>query len=507
MKALASVGLALLLLTPAQLRAQGTSADASALARADSLLSSGEGDSARDAYRQVLERDPGNTRAIFGLARSLQGSAEAVVLLRRYTALEPDDAWGYWALAEALDGVGQPKEGVAAYAEALKREPGERDFWIGQARLLVRGGYRAQAIQRYEGWISRQPGDAEALRELAEQLRKSNRPGAAASALERSLRLQPDARAEERLRALRMELAPTLEPVLRVSRDSDGNTTLSTRVAADLRAADGLRIGVLGGRVRSADALAASSAWEGAVGVDWRSGGAASVRGQTGVAVIGASQPGPFEVVPILRLRTRWRPAHGPSAELRLQHEPVSSTPLLLSTPVVLSEAHAAVDLPIAGPLYARAMARAGLLRADVGSNLRTGASGGGVLRLGEATEIGTLYHRTRYAEPAQAAYFAPERIEAVEFTAYTEYYGAWPLTLSLDGGVGGERVTDWNQAAGKWQPAFRLWSQLSWSIRPGRELRLEAEAYETRAGPTLAPTAAGWRWGSVALSLRTAIR
>jgi hypothetical protein len=38
--------------------------------------------------------------------------------------------------------------------------------------------------------------------------------------------------------------------------------------------------------------------------------------------------------------------------------------------------------------------------------------------------------------------------------------------------------------------------------LRPGRELRLELEGYDTQAGPIVAPTS-GWKYGSVAVSFR----
>jgi hypothetical protein len=59
----------------------------------------------------------------------------------------------------------------------------------------------------------------------------------------------------------------------------------------------------------------------------------------------------------------------------------------------------------------------------------------------------------------------------------------------------------------GSWEPSFRLWSQLSWEPRAGRELRMEVEAYDTRAGAGLVPDAASWRWGSLAFGMRYAVR
>ncbi|MBI4544930.1 MAG: hypothetical protein HY703_07045, partial [Gemmatimonadetes bacterium] len=58
----------------------------------------------------------------------------------------------------------------------------------------------------------------------------------------------------------------------------------------------------------------------------------------------------------------------------------------------------------------------------------------------------------------------------------------------------------------GAWQPAFRLWSMLALGLQPGRELRLELEGYDTRAGAEVAATP-GWRYGAASLSLRWALQ
>lgn len=502
-------GLLVLLLLPATSNAQQRTAARATLAQADSLFAAGESERARAAYEALLQREPDHTRALFQVARLLdRGSPRAVALLRRYVALEPQDAWGHWALGEALAAAGSLDASVSSLAEAQRLQPGERDFIIARARVLARAGRPSDAAAAYQQWLESSPGDAEALREQAEQLRRAGRPRAAAAVLERLARLGADASAEARLEALRMELAPAVEPSLRVSADSDGNTVAWARVRADAPVTEGVRLGFTGGRVQSEGGLLASAAWEGALALDWSVGRGAGVKMEAGAAAVAGGGPtGASEIVPLLRLRARWRPEQGPAAELRLHNEPVSATPLLLGAPVVLSEARGSVDLPLVGALYARGLARAGRLTAPETTNQRFGYGGGGVLRLGGATEAGALYQRMQYAEDSDAGYFAPAAIEAVEVSGYTEYYGLWPLVLALDAGVGAERITDWEAPQGEWERAFRVWSLLSWTIRPGRELRLETEAYETRAGAALAPTAQGWRWGSVGLSFRAAVR
>jgi tetratricopeptide (TPR) repeat protein len=498
-----------LLVIPTALAAQQGAGPAATVARADSLLAAGEPDRARDAYEEVLRRQPDDTRALFQLARLLEeGSPRAVALLRRYAELEPQDAWGHWALGEALAPAGELDAADRALSEAQRLQPGERDFVIARARVLARAGRHSAAADEYRRWLAVEPDDVEALRERAEQLRRARRPAAAAAALERLLALGADPAAEARLDGLRAELAPAIEPGLRTSRDSDGNSVDWARLRVDSHIVEGVRLGLAGAYLRSGDGLQAIDAWEGALALDWTPRPGADLNGQAGAArAPRGALAGESETIPLLRMRGRWRPLRGPTAELRLQHEPVSATPLLLGTPLVLGEARAMVDLPVLGPLRARGLARAGRLTGGEATNRRFAYGGGPMLRLGGATEAAALYQRMGYARDSDAGYFAPQAIEAVEVGAYTEHYGLWPLVLAFDAGVGAERITHWVLPRGGWERAFRFWSLVSWTVSPGRELRLEAEAYDTRAGAALTPTAEGWRWGSVGLAFRAAVR
>jgi hypothetical protein len=206
--------------------------------------------------------------------------------------------------------------------------------------------------------------------------------------------------------------------------------------------------------------------------------------------------------------RARARVGVGDGAvDLRLRREPIAATPLLLGTPVISTEARGTLDLPLPGPFLARALGRFGTLTGRSDENQRVGFGGGLAARAGELTEIALLYQQTAYDAPSSAGYFAPERIESLEAGGYSEYYGAWPLTLAVEAGVGVERITEWRATSASWKPAFRLWSMVAWELDSGGELRLEAEAYDTRAGTAIVPDAAAWRWGSISTSIRMPLR
>ncbi|MGH7447853.1 MAG: hypothetical protein ACREK1_10460, partial [Longimicrobiales bacterium] len=90
----------LALIAPASGDAQQPNAQ-QLLARADAAIERGDTATARAAYRATLEVAE-LARALYQLARLEDaGSAGQIRLLRRYTELVPEDAWGFAALGEA----------------------------------------------------------------------------------------------------------------------------------------------------------------------------------------------------------------------------------------------------------------------------------------------------------------------------------------------------------------------------------------------------------------------
>lgn len=430
--------LALLLwlaLTPAALSAQQDAA-ARLLARADAAFEAGDSAAARAAYLELLRLDPEQSRAVFQLAR-LQppGSGEQVRLLHRYTELEPQDAWGWASLGDALVDAGDEDAARAAYRRARAHAPDDAD--------------------------------------IAASL------GA----------LQPDASPR------RM----TLEPLVRVASDSDGSRLLRTGAAASVTIAARSRIAVDAARL-TVDGTSAVSGWDAGLFGEWRPAAPFLLSARAGM-ISAQSETGGADVrEPTLQARMRWRPQHGPALELRARHEPLTATPELLALPVVLSEARAVVELPLAGPLYARGVGRYGRLRDDVNTNTRLMWGAGPVIRLGPAFELNALVGRSSYAEPSASRYFAPERVDLIDAGFYWEREGD-ALVLALDAGGGIERITRFHEPAGDWARALRLWSQATWWLTPAAALRVEAEAYDTRAGEVVVAEGA-WRWASLGASV-----
>jgi tetratricopeptide (TPR) repeat protein len=147
-------------------------------------------------FRAVLEANPDQSRAVFRLAQLLEKKdrKEAERLYRRYVGLEPEDAWGYMALAELVAREARYDEALALYDTAVKLEPKAEDAIDGRAHMV--------------------------------QLEKM----------------------DQRLNA------PAFEPSFSFSRDSDGNTRVRNVLGSDFAIGRNARIGLTAGRTRVSDA-------------------------------------------------------------------------------------------------------------------------------------------------------------------------------------------------------------------------------------------------------------
>jgi len=170
------------------------------LQRADAAYSTGDRELAQRLYREVLASDPDNPRAIFQLARLLPpGSAESVALLRRYVRLEPQDAWGYMALGDALAKSGEVDKAVAQYGIARGKAPAEADVYTGLGRILRDVGRTDDLVENYEQWATVQPNNADAWFELGRARQRAKRHVEAARAYAAAYALKKDERTEDAL--------------------------------------------------------------------------------------------------------------------------------------------------------------------------------------------------------------------------------------------------------------------------------------------------------------------
>jgi hypothetical protein len=416
------------------------------LARADSAWGAGDSALAAREFAAVLAGDPYNSHATFRLAQLTRDNpAEALRLFRRYVELEPTDAWGYLAVADALAKAGQYGNAVDWYDRALSVAPEEPEAIAGRSRALARA-------------------------RLA---------------------------------------APAITPLVGRTRDSDGNTTERLGASVELGELRHLRFGVEAARDRISDGVTRAELQQLALRARWRPRPGTSLDvAAGGTRLDSIAFGGSVTVMPTGRVRARWRSsAHGPALDVRAQRGVVAASPQLVANRVVRTELGVVGELPFARSLKLRGIGRNAALRDSSDVNHRTTLGGIVAAQLSPVVEVSGGIHQIRYAHATTAGYFAPRLIQIVEAGTYLELESDGGWLLSLDAGAGAQRVADQGGPVGPWSHALRGYALIVAPLTAGggRALQLELEG-EDSAVAREAVTAGQWRYGSVALSLRWAL-
>jgi tetratricopeptide (TPR) repeat protein len=477
------------------------------LKHADAAYDAGERDRAEALYRDVLDAQPNQPRALFRLGQlAPRGSTAAIERFRRYVSLVPRDPWGAMALGDALAHAGDADGALAQYEAARRLAPGEREVADGTHRILRDAGRVDALIEALEADLARRPDVAAWRAELGRALARAGRHEEAAAALRRAHATAPNARTRALVEQALADAAPSLRPYAGRAEDSDDNRITRLGIEALVPAGTRTRIGVLAERADVADPFVSGTADHVALVVGWRPRHALRVDGAAGVTRL-APPAGREEDVPTGHLRLRWRGGFdAAAAELHVLRQPlVASTPLL-AQPVELSEARGMLEVPFARSWAARVRAQGGQLAEADRTNRRSGARGSLVHRFSPVVEVQATAGRLAYQRGAGADYFAPRRVDAMEVGTYFEVYALWPVTLAVDAGAGRQRIEEFGAATGTWRGTFRVWSSFGWDIAPGWQLAVEVDRDNSQAQGTAAGTSAGWRSTSVLLSLRSAI-
>jgi len=419
------------------------------VARADSAWTAGDSALAAREFAAVVAGDPYNSHATYRLAQlTRHNPEEALRLFRRYVELEPSDAWGYLAVADALAKAGRYADAVDWYDRALALAPEEQEAIAGRARALARARVTA----------------------------------------------------------------PAITPLVGGSRDSDGNTTqrIGGRIEfGEIQTPGRLRLGVEATRDRISDGVTETGLDQLALRATWRPRPGATVDVAAGGtrldSIIGGSGA---TLLPTGRVRARWRSsAHGPGLDVRAQRGVLAASPQLVTNRVVRTELGVIAEVPV-GSLRLRGIGRTAALSDSLDVNHRTTLGGIVAVALSPVAELSGGVHQIRYAHASTAGYFAPRLVQIVEAGTYVELESPGGWLFSLDAGAGVQRVADQGGPVGPWSHALRGYSLIVAPLTPGggRALQLELEG-EDSAVAREAVTSGQWRYGSVALSLRWALR
>ncbi|HEX6943258.1 MAG TPA: tetratricopeptide repeat protein [Gemmatimonadaceae bacterium] len=499
---------------PLVARSQSTGRAPATMARADSAFDQGNRALARVLYGEVLANDSAASRAVFRLAQLDESNERALLLYRRYIALEPGDAWGHMAEGDLLGRMGRVEEALVAYAGADAVAPGERDVFIGKARLLERAGRSDQAAAELSSWLSRHPADGEAWDLLGRSEMRGGRPRSASGAFNKAAqRAVPGA--DRRLHAASAAAAPFITPEWTSLGDSDGNRTSRFGVALDAVPVDGLRLGASVRRETISGAVDETRGIDLAARFTAVPSRAVNVNAEVGAIRYDLPRQGPgprfaggswTAIHTVARVRVR-APVAGPSLDLRIDRAPVGFNPLLVANAVVRSEARATIEVPF-GALRARGVGRLGRMESALeSSNGRVSVEGGLLLPLGSRWLPSVQYRVTAFDRASAAGYFAPQLARTAEAGAYFEAGGDGPVTLAADLGAGVQRITEHGAPAGGWARVWRAWAQGSVALGPSRSWSVEIEAYDAPFALEGASAAGSWRFLSVSTGLRWSLR
>jgi CelD/BcsL family acetyltransferase involved in cellulose biosynthesis len=115
---------------------------------------------AERGYRQIIEVEPHNADALYGLAKIVAKrgeDAQAIGLFRTLLAARPDLPRAWFRLGRLLAGGGAFAEAAGAYCEGLEREPTLPGAYVELARALVELGQFDEAVAVLEGIRGLQP--------------------------------------------------------------------------------------------------------------------------------------------------------------------------------------------------------------------------------------------------------------------------------------------------------------------------------------------------------------
>jgi hypothetical protein len=294
--------------------------------------------------------------------------------------------------------------------------------------------------------------------------------------------------------------APAFTLLVGGIRDSDHNATLRVEGSFEFAAAPALRLGAVAGHERVASDGASAGIDRVALRTAWRPSRRFDVAARVGVTRLDGAAGA--TVAPTGEARVRWRPG----IELRLRRDVVTASPLLVTNRVVRTEGRATIQAPVAGPLGVRGIAGTAALGSTQDVNHRTSVGGAVVLTMAPAGEVSAQFHEIHFSHASAVGYFAPRVVQTAEVATYLEHETAGSALFVLDCGVGVRRLAAWGSSLRPWGHALRLYVLIAAPIAPRRELRLELDG-EDSAVATEVVTAARWRYGSAALSVRWAVR
>ena len=196
----------------------------------------GQFDQALASYDELLAIAPGSSSAQLQQAQAFAWATRFEASRSAYDALlarDPDDIEARLGLARTLAASQDFTGPIAQYDEVLVRAPGEVRALTGKAKTLAWAGRLVESERAALQAVEADRSSAEAWGGLGQVYRWQGRDAAASEALETAAELEPtNAVIRDQLRSLNLALAPVARPTVVYENDSDGNTMVTTSLAA-----------------------------------------------------------------------------------------------------------------------------------------------------------------------------------------------------------------------------------------------------------------------------------
>jgi tetratricopeptide (TPR) repeat protein len=477
-KVFAFVAIAAATLTPARARGQGEPRLPEILASADQAWGAGKYDDAFARYQAVLRRDSTSARAAFRVATLLAWRNDldrSISLFRLYTRLAPGDEDGRIGLARALAWRGDYAQAIALCDSVVAANPRQRDAALLAAQAMAWSGSLQSAIARYQRWLSAHDGDAEAWTGLAKVWQWAGHPEETRQALAHAIAVDPNnTNARLQLEWATVALAPSLEPTVSTTDDSDDNRSttyllrggLASPWNARILGDASFRVADLGTRHGTSATVRASSSW---TPFD----GQFTVRGEAGAVRLDASAaPGLAQqsrLLPILGARLSERLTPKISFGGGVTRAAFDETAALISSGIATTSIDGDADVAIRPRLGLGGGGSWTRLSGGSGPNSRVAGSTALRWSMTRFLSIAAGARGFAYEHAAFDGYFAPKRYLLSELSGRIHLGGELGWGFDSELGLGNQTIVAFDDSrAGRF--AQRVSASLAYRPVPGVE-------------------------------------